>query len=188
MIKSLYNDYSQKSRVFLYPLLGVQRGVSVTPICTYTSWVDHYDHTDYKLVCTYHIRDDKEFYMFEKSKLFGNPLFTDFYHPEDNRGMYIFNYEDFSKEWDKYLEGKYSTFTDEFKKIILSFFSKSRANYEYVDSYLNPHKYYDTYARLLNCDKSVLEQVVELCDKPDLDRETIDVKIKSLEIENIDLT
>jgi hypothetical protein len=185
MITSLYNDYSQKSRVFLYPLLKIQRGVSVTPICTYTSWVDHYDHSDYKLICTYHMRDDKEFYMFEKSKLFGNKLFEDFYHLDEGKGMYVFDYQDFKSDWDKYLSGKYSTFSDGVKSTILSFFAKSKTNYEYVDSYLNPSKYYDTYSRLLNCDRSVLENVIELCDKPDLDKETVDVKIKSLEFGNI---
>ena len=188
MITSLYNEYSQKSRVFLYPFLKIYRGMSVTPVGTYTSWTGHYGHNDYKLMCIYHIRDDKEFYVFEKSKLLGNQLFSDFYHLDDDKGMYIFDYKDFSDEWDKYLEGRYSTFTDDFKKVILSFFSKSRVNYEYVDSYLNPHKYYDTYSRLLGCQKSVLEQVVELCDKPDLEKETTSVKIKSLEIEGVDLT
>lgn len=66
MINSLYTDYSQKSKLFLYPLLKIRRGVSVTPISTYTSWVGHYDHTDYKLMCTYHIRDDKEFHLLKK--------------------------------------------------------------------------------------------------------------------------
>lgn len=188
MIASLYNEYSQKSKLFLYPLLKIRKGVSVTPIGTYTSWVGHYDHTDYKFMCTYHLRDDKEFYLFEKSKLLKNPLFSDFYHLNEDKGMYVFDYSDLSKDWDKYLKGKYSTMSDEIKKVILSFYSSSKFSYPHIESYLNPHLYYENYAKLLDCDKSVLEKVVELCDKPDLDKETVDVLIKNLEIADIDLT
>lgn len=102
--------------------------------------------------------------------------------------MYIFDYSDVSKEWDKYLEGKYSMISDDVKKEILSFYSSSSYSYSHVDSYLNPHLYYDNYAKLLNCNRSVLEQVVELCDKPDLDKETVDVLVKNLEIADMDLT
>ena len=61
MIKSLYTDYFQKSRIFLYPALVIPRGTSVTPTETYTSWTGHYDHKDCKFIATYHLRSDKEF-------------------------------------------------------------------------------------------------------------------------------
>ncbi len=90
-IKMLYKDYFQKSRVFLYPILGIKRGVSVTPINTYVSWEGHYKPEDCKLICTYHIRDDKEAKMFEKSALLGNRLFHDVkLLGDDSTSAYIF--------------------------------------------------------------------------------------------------
>jgi hypothetical protein len=66
-LKSLYRDYFQKSRVFLYPMLEIKRGVSVTPIETYVSWDEHYKPEDRKFIVLYHLRNDKEFLNFEKS-------------------------------------------------------------------------------------------------------------------------
>lgn len=187
MIKSVYNEYFQKSRVFLYPALNIPKGGSVTPIGTYTSWVGHHTHTDRKLMCVYHMRDDKEFKAFEKAKLFGNPLFNDFYYLEDGTGMYIFDYDEFAEDWDSYLEGKYSKIKSRLKTLILGHFSKSKTNYVYMDSYLNPEMYYEIYSKVLSCDKKILEDVGELCDKPDLEKETIEANLKSLEVSGFNL-
>lgn len=187
MIKSVYNEYFQKSRVFLYPALNIAKGVSVTPISTYTSWTGHYTHEDMKLMCVYHIRDDKEFKAFEKTKLFGNPLFDDFYFLEDGTGMYIFDYSEFAEDWSVYMEGRYSKIGKRLKSLILGHFSKSRENYVYVDSYLNPDMYYDIYSKVLECSPSILKEVGELCDKPDFEKETVEANLKVLEVSSFDL-
>lgn len=188
MIKSLYNEYFQKSRIFLYPALMIPRGTSVTPLETYVSWTAHYEKEDCKLICLYHLRSDLEFRSFEKMKLFGNPHFHDFYEVEDDKGLYIFDYQEFKDDWDKFLSGKYSTLSKQLKSLILGHYSKSKKNYVYVDSYLNPEMYYDLYSRLLNCDKKLLEQVGELCDKPDFEKETISLNIKELKFSGFDIT
>lgn len=66
-IKSLYDRYFQKSKVFIYPLLGIKRGNSVVPIETYISWDGHYSSEDMKLICVYKIRTDAEYKTFEKT-------------------------------------------------------------------------------------------------------------------------
>jgi hypothetical protein len=187
MIKSVYYEYFQKSRVFLYPALRIAKGGSVTPIGTYTSWTGHYTHEDKRLMCVYHLRDDKEFKAFEKAKLLGNPLFEDFYLLEDDTGMYIFDFTEFAEDWNLYLEGKYSKIGKRLKLLILDHFSKSKSNYVYVDSYLNPELYYHIYSRVLECDQKILEDVGELCDKPDFDKETTAVELKSLEVSGFNL-
>lgn len=187
MIKSVYNEYFQKSRVFLYPALGISKGVSVTPIGTYTCWQDHIAHDDKKLCCVYHLRDDKEFKSFEKTKLFGNSLFDDFYYLENGSGMYIFNFSEFADDWSLYHEGKYSKLSKRLKSIILGHFAKSKTNYVYVDSYLNPEMYYDIYSNILQCSSDILKEVGELCDKPDLNKETIEINLKQLEISKINV-
>ena len=188
MIKSLYDEYFQKSRIFLYPALMIPRGVSVTPIETYMSWTGRYSKDDCKLMCLYHLRSDTEFKSFEKAKLFGNYHFHDFYEVDDTKGVYVFDYQEFKEDWDKVLVGRYSTLSKQLKSLIQDFYAKSKKNYVYVDSYLHPDMYYDLYSKILECDKKLLEDVGELCDKPDFEKETLSVNIKELKFSGFDIT
>ena len=45
-LNSVYKKYFQKSKVFLYPLLGIKRGVSVIPVETYFGWDGYYNSED----------------------------------------------------------------------------------------------------------------------------------------------
>jgi hypothetical protein len=188
MIKSLYNEYFQKSRIFLYPALNIPRGGSVTPIETYVSWSGYYKQEDKKLIAVYHLRSDKEFIEFEKNKLFKNSMFSDFYETDDSKGVYVFDYEPFTEDWTLFTEGKYSKLSKTVKDRILSYYANSKKNYVYVDSYINPHLYYDLYSRLLECDKQLLEDVGELCDRPDIERETLTATVKTFEISGFTIT
>jgi hypothetical protein len=48
--------------------------------------------------------------------------------------------------------------------------------------------YYDLYSKILECDKKLLEEVGELCDKPDFEKETLSVNIKELKFSGFDIT
>ena len=50
-LTSIYSKYFQKSKVFIYPLLGIKRGLSVVPKETYISWEGHCKPEDMKLIC-----------------------------------------------------------------------------------------------------------------------------------------
>jgi hypothetical protein len=180
MIKKLYNDYFQKSKIFLYPFLLVPKGSSVSPINTYTSLEGYCTHSDTKLVCQYHIRDDNTYKVFEKRHLLGNQFFHEFFEAPDNIGLYIFDLQDFKSDWDKVIDGKYSQLSKEAKSIILTYYLNSKSNYTYVDSYLNPEDHFESYAKLLGCSPKLLKSVGELCNKPDFTKETITVSIKDL--------
>jgi len=179
-IKSLYREYFQKSRIFLYPALEIKRGSSVTPIETYISCNDIISPKDRKLICLYHLRDDKEYKTFEEQKLFNNKLFDDFKEAGDNQGLYIFNFNEYNKDWDNFLKGRYSKISPELKRKIKEFFRTNTSNSIYVDSYVNPDKYYDLYAELLGVNKEVLKKVGELCSGPDLEKESLTISIKQL--------
>lgn len=183
MIKSLHNEYFQKSKIFIYPALGISRGGSVTPIRTYLSWDGKYSANDCKLLVLYHLRDDPEFIKFEKTSLLKNKFFEDFYELEENKGLYVFDFSDYKKDWEYFLEGRYSKLSVLFKTAILLYYQKSKKNYVYVDSYINPEMYFEIYSKLLGCDVDVLREVGELCDKPDLDKEHLTLKEKELNIE-----
>ena len=74
---------------------------------------------------------------------------------------------------DAYLNGKYSKFEEDSKKIILKYQSNNSGNLEYLSSFLYPEKYFDLYAQLLDVDIDLLIKVGELCDKPDFEKEKL---------------
>ena len=184
-IDSLYKDYIQKSKVFMYPLLEVKKGTSVTPIETYCMWKGHYTKEDCKLITLYHLRDDVEFRQFEKFKLIGNPLFHDFHMTEDNKGIYVFDFQKHEYDWKQFIQGKYSKFSPELKRKLQNHFGV--ANRGYIDSFLYPERYFKLYAELLTVDKSdisgmlnTLKEVGELCSILDEEKELLTMKVKDL--------
>jgi hypothetical protein len=189
-IESLFLDYVQKSRLFMYPALGIKRGGSVTPIETYVSLKDYYDETDHKLICLYHLRDDTEFKNFEKTNLLGNPKFYDFKQVEEGKGIYVFDFSSDKEDWDNFIVGHYSKLSEAHKKKVQAFFGNAGSNYAYIQSYLYPDRYYAMYAEILAEKKdreSMMESLrhaVELCEKPDWKLERLEITIKNLEIKS----
>lgn len=182
VIKSLYKDYFQKSRVFLYPALDIKRGVSSTPIETYVSWKGHYEKEDEKFICLYHLRDDQEFRQFEKAKLLGNKLFHDFKQVDENKGVYVFDFSGkLGHDWLCFLSGKYSQMTPEHKKRIKEYIGRNSGEAPYVESFLSPEKYYKLYAEMMNVHEKVLRDVGELCTVPDLKSETLEISVINLQ-------
>jgi len=185
MLKSVYKEYAQKSRVFLYPVLGIKRGNSIVPIDSYISWEGYISILDMKLVCLYHLRSDSEYKEFERTKLLGNPLYSNFKEVDDNKGVYIFNLDYISSDWDCFITGKYSKMSIPHKRKIRDFFGFKSSNYDYVDSYLSPEKYFKDYSKLLEIPESELRRVGELCSPPDLEKETLSINVRNLQINDI---
>lgn len=186
-LQSLYRDYVQKSRIFLYPALDLKRGHSVTPIQTYAGWHGHYELDQYKLTCTYHMRADEEFRQFEKQKLSGHPMFFDFTLTDDDKGVYIFDFSKHKADWDLFLAGKYSKLSPALKHKIRAFFGAS--NLGYIDSFLYPDRFFGLYAELLTLKREdqpamhkLLKEVGELCSVPNLELETLIANVKDLRI------
>ncbi len=177
-IKSLYRDYFQKSRVFLYPALEIKRGVSVIPIQTYVAWEGHYALEDRKFICLYQLRDDEEFVRFEKTKLIGNKLFHDFIQIDDDKAAYVFDYSSLKGDWDMFLLGKYSLMTSVHKKKIRNFYGVYSSNFAYVESFLHPDKYFSIYSEILGVDVDELKKVGELCSLPDIEKEILVMEVQ----------
>lgn len=183
-LKSLYRDYFQKSKVFLYPLLDIKRGHSIVPIQTFVVWKEMgIKATECKLMCLYHNRSDKEFKEFEKVKLKGNKLYQNsFLVDDDSKIVYIFDYSKYSKDFKLFLKGKYSKLSIEFKRKIKDFFRLSGNNFVYIESFLHPEKYYALYSELLNVEIDTLKEVVELCSAPDMEKESLSIELSITEI------
>jgi hypothetical protein len=182
-LKTLNTEYVQKSRLFLYPLLGIKRGVSTTPIEVYMSWRD-YCFTDSMLICQYHNRDDEDFRIFDQVKLSGNPLFHSKHELEDGTVAYVFDLKKYEEDFWKVTKGNYSDLSTSAKAKIRRFFNSHTEHYVYIQSYLNPKKYYGMYTELLGCELSALKKSVELCSKPDLEKEKLELGVKIMSTED----
>jgi hypothetical protein len=183
-IKSLYRDYFQKSRIFLYPVLDIKRGSSVTPIQTHVSWEGNFSKEDMKFICLYHLRNDNEFLRFEKQKLLGNKHFFDFKIVEETKGVYIFDFSSLEHDWNCFITGSYSKMSNNHKRKIKDFYKQNNSHYSYIESYLHPERYFGMYSEILGVNISLLKEVGELCDIPDFKQEHLTVSIKNLEIKN----
>jgi hypothetical protein len=186
VIKELYKGpnnemYFQKSRVFLYPVLETKRGGSVTPINTYVSWADNITRIDRKLICTFYLRNDADYRAFEKNMLLKNELFHDFKEGENGVGIYIFDFDKHAVDFDSFLTGSYSRFKPLFKQRIMKHYNGNNANSVYVDSFINPNKYYEIYSQILAMPVSQLKGG-ELCDRPDFIKEHLKMLVKDLTV------
>lgn len=182
MIKSLTKDYIQKSRIFLYPLLGIKKSFGPTPTESYISWDGTYLMNECKLICVYPTIDTEDFKKFERTRLFANKYFHVYYELENNTSAYVFDLRSHEQDWSNFLMGKYSKFTKDTKDKVLDFFSHKPAGKEYINSYFYPEKYYDNYSDLLDVPVELLRHVGELCSPPDLTKENLKASIKDVQI------
>ena len=151
-MKKLYREYFQKSKVFLYPLLGIKKGVKFVPIQTYISWNGYYTEDMNKFLCLYSVDiNNPEFEKFEKLHLKTHPNFEEYHVIDDKNHLYVF---DLSK----------GTIAD------------------YVESYLYPDYYWDDYSKILNINIEDLIEVGELCDIPDLKKEDLKKDFVNVEL------
>jgi hypothetical protein len=174
-VEKLYKEYFQKSKVFLYPLLGIKKGVRFVPTQTYLSWGNKYDIDSNKLLCLYITdKDNKnEFTLFSDKKLKTLPVFEKEYNIDEFNFLYVFDLTLPLKKRDikKFKEGQYSKLTKKTKESIIKFFGERGKIAEYIESYLYPAYYYEDYSELLNVNIKDLETVGQLCSKPDLQKE-----------------
>jgi hypothetical protein len=190
-MKQIYTQYFQKSKVFLYPLLGIKKGIRFVPIETYIKWENSLISSKDILVCAYAIEqttnnteeiERKEaFNVFVREYLEKNELYHS-RHNTDNLELIVFDLSYFKKDLQKFREGKYSEFSLITKRIIMEFFGDTGTISEYMESYLYPEKYYEIYSEILNIPFSILEEVKELCDKPNLEKEDFKKQVLELQL------
>ena len=182
-MKKIYKEYFQKSKVFLYPLLGIKKGVRFVPIQTYLSWNGYYTENMNKFLCLYSIdTNDLEFENFQKLHLRTHKNFEE-YHVIDNiNHLYVFDLSEFEEDIDKFKEGKYSEMTKKSKEIICDFFGEKGTIADFVESYLYPNYYWDDYSDILNVDINTLMDVGELCDRPNMKKEDLKKDFVNIEL------
>tara|TARA_R100000654_G_C2678435_1_gene126972 strand:+ start:1061 stop:1639 length:579 start_codon:yes stop_codon:yes gene_type:complete len=190
-MKQIYKSYFQKSKVFLYPLLGIKKGIRFVPAETYITWNHDLIDSENVLICAYQIskvtkneeevRTKQEFNAFVTKYLETNKFYHSRHHTDDLE-IIVFNLDYFKHDIKMFRAGKYSKFAGLTKDIILDFFGDIGTISKYMESYLFPEKYYDVYSEILNVPVSLLIETVELCDKPDLDKEDFKKQVLELQL------
>lgn len=204
----LQKDYLQKSKVFLLPLAGIKRDRTFEPSNTYISsedlLSDEYPNgikMDSSILIVafsktlrqnsenllLRIKDQKLVEEHEKSRwdsyeeisLFSNKRFIAFHETYEDL-VYTFDMVDWSKEWKKFIHGRYSLFSDKAKDIILKYKNLKPMDHKKLMSYLYPNKeeYLKEYAKDLELTVEELKEVKELCNAPDLSKETYKFEVK----------
>lgn len=200
-LKLLNREYSQKSTLFLYSVLGIPRQMNdperIFPIVTFMSWEGKYTALDRVLLCVYPIQQSKNFQKFEKEVLLVNPRYHAMHLLNDDFVAYGFlfqepaDYDHFGKVY----SGRYSQIKPKYKEQILKYYRKPISHYDKMNSYLHPMKYVKDYADELTVPsgnisadvqnkervEKIMVQVGELCSRPDYDREELDINLTGLD-------
>lgn len=180
------NSYFQKSFWMLYPLVNIPKTVRYRPLGSYIK--DSYlniSEKDKKLLLCYENRQDNEFFeSFESIYLINNIFYSDFYMTEKYR-IYIFDLSHYGKDYDKFLQGKYSKLSDKTKEIIDTYFSKKTPtkllHHPKIHAYLYPNKeIYMRIAEEIGEKYETIAEVKEILNKPDLEKETLKINAESV--------
>jgi hypothetical protein len=183
MLDKLYGKYFQKSKTFLYPILGIRRMSGFNPDNTYITIQNRIKIEDMKLISTFRKDNSKKYQDFEEQMLLTNPLFDSKMTTKD-LNIYIFNLEPYSNDFINFLLGKYSKLSIPFKKAIKSYYGENSPEYKYLDSYLHPDKYFETYSKLLGVNINLLIKTGELCDIYNPNKENLNIELE----ENFELS
>lgn len=169
----VYTQYFQKSKVFLYPLLHLRKGIDFVPEQTYIAWDNLYSPKERKFMCLYNAEKNIKFLKFEDAYLKNHSLLEAYFNLGNDRHLYVFDFNKYEYDFDTFLEGKYSKFSMDAKIIIKDFFGGVGNIAQYVNSFLKPDEYHEIYAEELGVSLELIESVYELCSPPNIEKETI---------------
>ena len=177
---TVYTDYFQKSKVFLYPLLKLRKGMAYVPIQTYICMEQSYTINDCMFICEYHVKSSDKFIAFYERYLKNHKYFNKYMYQGKNYHLFIFDLKDHKKDFDRFIQGKYSQFSLESKLAILDFYISSGNMMQYMHSYLSPEFAHVDYAKALNIDVDIIKEVHEVCSIPNIEKETLNKKNETL--------
>ena len=177
IIPDIYKKYFQKSKIFLYPLLGIERG-NVVPEEVYLSIRFKFKPQDRRLVLVYDPRMDLRYETFKDDRLVNHNFLIESFQDQNGKETYVFDMTEFADDWDLFLSGKYSKMSIKVRNLILNYFDKSRGNYVYVHSFLFPENWFKRYAEILDVSEALLKEVGELCDIPNFEKEEFKLVLK----------
>jgi hypothetical protein len=172
-MEEIYTNYFQKSKVFLYPLLRLKKGIAYVPKQTYVCWEHAYAIEDHKLLCEYHVKSSDKFVSFCNKYLLSNKLFYKYIDLGENKHLFIFDFEPYKTDFKRFIKGQYSKFTLDSKITILDFFISSEGLSDHIHDFLSPEFAHNKYAVELGVDEQEIQNVHEVCSILNLKKETL---------------
>lgn len=165
----ILKEYSQKSGLFLFPLLNVK--ANIKPLGTYFK-IKGFDNGNKNLICLFYNKEVD--YKTVKAGLIYLEEF-ELVVSEGDYDTYVFNMNHLGDDYDKILNGCYSKINQRLKVKITCKDTKSLALRG-----LYPDQFYEEYAELLEVN---VEQLTgsELLSLPDMLLETLNVEKQILE-------
>lgn len=185
MITKLHDKYFQKSKAFLFPALGIKKTNRFQPVNTYLSLDGRIGADEMKLICQFTEDESETYKNFEKQMLLSNPLF----HEKlvlNKTTLYVFNMEIYKADWFNFILGKYSKLSKVLKRAIKAHYGEGTVNWEYMETYLYPENYFEMYAKLLEAPLKTLEDVGELTDSCNMEKETLKISLEDLVVSVLD--
>ena len=170
----VYTDYFQKSKVFMYPLLGLKKGLTYVPRQTYIAWEDVYSTEDTMFVCLYRTPMSVKFRKFLDIYIESNKYYHETIELTDNKHLVVYDFSKLKFDYDNFISGKYSNISIDSKISILDYFNDDQKVSEYIHSFLSPQDSHDEYAEFFGISKDQIEDVHEICTPPDLIKETLE--------------
>tara|TARA_R100000541_G_scaffold370_8_gene3152 strand:- start:2035 stop:2613 length:579 start_codon:yes stop_codon:yes gene_type:complete len=171
-MSKVYTEYFQKSKVFLYPLLKLRRGMKYVPAQTYCGWNNIYEAEDMMFLCLYNTKLSRSFERFANKYLKENPHFRGFLSLESNKQLFIFDFSKYKSDWFRFLDGKYSQYSLNSKINILDYFD-DESTLNYIKGFLAPEDVHEEYASNLNIDIDIVKAVHEVCTAPEMEKEIL---------------
>lgn len=188
--------YLQKSKLFLLPLTNL-KDKYYKMMNTYVSSDDliseQYPYgisiADEILIVTYpkECKKDSEndllssWSKFEIDTLLSNDSFLAF-HETDNEYIYTYDISDWHIDWNHFMNGKYSQFSEKAKKKITDFrydsLTKTARNKLYCYLHPNEEECVKAFAEELKVEVQDLLRIKELCNKPNFELEAYKCLIK----------
>ena len=176
----VYTRYFQKSKVFLYPLLGIKKGYKHVPKNTYVIWHQFFDKNDYRLMAVYDNDNSLEYKVFVDTVLKPLHAYHDKFKISESKDLFLFDMARHKHDFDCFYDGRFSQMTVEAKRRIKNYFGSVGRISKYISSFLDPEEFHDDYAEAFNVSHELIQDVYEVCSKPDIDKETF--REKTLEV------
>jgi hypothetical protein len=139
-------------------------------------WEGVYKLTDHNLILTYYERDEPQWDKYLLNTIMANRMFNEYYRIDDEILAVSFDLHSISEDFDHVIEGRYSKLSRVLKSKIREFYGYNSPEWAYMESFLFPDRYIPTYSKILDVEEEHIRFTGELCDPPNLDKETLKLK------------
>ena len=177
IIEKPYNKYFQKSRSFLFPVLGIKKHNTYYPGDIYMQWESMFSIDDKMLLVTYKHHDNSGWEKYLVETLMANKMFNDYHQTEDSEIIVVsFDLKIIEEDYLKVVAGKYGELSKEVKIKIRDYYGYHTPEWAYMESFLFPNEHIPHYSMLLNVEEEHIRHTGQLCDLPNLEKETLKLK------------